>query len=134
MNKNNIIKWGSLLFRLTGAIIMLQTLYFKFNAAPESVYIFTQLGMEPWGRIGVGIGELIAATLLLIPKTSVLGAILAVQLMAGALFFHFTKLGIEIQNDGGKLFILACLTIFSAVMEIFLHLGNLKILVSRIYR
>ena len=100
------MKYIFLVLRLVAAIIMLQTLYFKFTAAPESVYIFSQLGMEPWGRIGVGVQELIASVLLLIPATVVFGAILGFGLMAGALFFHFTTLGIAVQGDGGKLFAL----------------------------
>jgi len=99
-----ILAWA---LRLAAAIIMLQTLYFKFTAAPEPVYIFTTLGMEPWGRIGIGSLELIASILILIPRTTGFGALLAIGLMAGALFFHLTKLGIVVQNDGGQLFILA---------------------------
>jgi uncharacterized membrane protein YphA (DoxX/SURF4 family) len=99
-----IIAW---ILRLAAAIIMLQTLYFKFTAAPESVYIFSTLGLEPWGRIGIGSLELIASILLVIPKTTSLGALLAVGIMAGALFAHLTKLGIVVQNDGGQLFTLA---------------------------
>ncbi|MBB6112156.1 DoxX family protein [Mucilaginibacter lappiensis] len=100
----NILAW---VLRLAAAIIMLQTLYFKFTAAPESVYIFSTLGLEPWGRIGIGSLELIASILLLIPKTTSLGALLAVGIMAGALLSHLTKLGIVVQNDGGQLFVLA---------------------------
>jgi uncharacterized membrane protein YphA (DoxX/SURF4 family) len=100
----NILAW---VLRLAAAIIMLQTLYFKFTAAPEPVYIFSTLDLEPWGRIGIGSLELIASILLLIPKTTSLGALLAVGIMAGALLAHFTKLGIVVQNDGGELFVLA---------------------------
>lgn len=77
------------------ALIMLQTLYFKFSAQPESVELFTQLDMEPWGRIGIGIAELVASVLLLIPVTAWLGAALGIGLMSGAIFFHVTKLGIS---------------------------------------
>jgi uncharacterized membrane protein YphA (DoxX/SURF4 family) len=100
----NILAW---ILRLAAAIIMLQTLYFKFTAAPESVYIFSTLGLEPWGRIGIGTLELIASILILVPKTTSLGALLAVGIMAGALLAHLTKLGIVVQNDGGQLFVLA---------------------------
>lgn len=93
--------------RAIAAIILLQTLYFKFTASPESVYIFSTVGMEPWGRISVGILELIAASLLVISATAWLGGILAFGLMAGALLLHVTKLGISIQGDGGYLFFLA---------------------------
>ena len=114
MKSSSIILW---LLRLVPAIILLQTLFFKFSAAPESVYIFSTLGLEPWGRIVIGILELIAAVLLLVPRTTFIGALLGVGLMAGALFSHLTKLGIVVQNDKGTLFILAlivfvcCLTL-----------------------
>ena len=94
--------------RLIIAAILIQTLYFKFTAAEESVYIFEKLGMEPWGRIASGIVELIAAVLLLFSKTSWIGAVLALGTISGAIFFHLTKLGIEVRDDGGLLFILAC--------------------------
>ncbi|MNU15526.1 hypothetical protein D3C71_36620 [compost metagenome] len=101
------IKW---IFRLIPAIILLQTLYFKFSAASESVYIFSKLGMEPYGRIGIGVVELIAATLILVPKTTGYGAVLGFGLMIGAIQFHLTKLGVEVHNDGGKVFYLAIIT------------------------
>lgn len=100
----NVLVWA---LRLTAAGIMLQTLFFKFTAAPESVYIFTKLGLEPWGRIGIGSLELIASVLVLIPRTTSYGALLAVAIMAGAMFSHLAKLGIVVQNDSGQLFILA---------------------------
>lgn len=107
--KSNTLNTVTWLLRLLAALIMLQTLFFKFTAAPESVYIFTQLEMEPWGRIGIGCLELIASALILIPRTTSLGALLGAGLMAGAIFFHISELGIVVQNDGGKLFILALL-------------------------
>jgi uncharacterized membrane protein YphA (DoxX/SURF4 family) len=102
----NILVWA---LRLIAAGILLQTLFFKFTAAPESVYIFSKLGIEPWGRIGSGIAELISVILLLIPRTTPFGALLAVGVMAGAILSHLTKLGIVVQNDGGELFLLALL-------------------------
>jgi uncharacterized membrane protein YphA (DoxX/SURF4 family) len=113
----SILVWA---LRLLAAIIMLQTLFFKFTAAPESVYIFTKLGMEPWGRIGIGSMELIAAVLIIIPRTTGIGALLAVGLMAGAIFFHLTKLGIEVQGDGGQLFILATLVFTSSAVLLYI--------------
>jgi len=101
----------SLVLRLVPAIILLQTLYFKFSAAPESVFIFEQLGLEPWGRIGLGVAELIIAILILVPKTTWLGALLGIGIMAGAIFSHVTQLGVVVQNDGGTLFILALVTL-----------------------
>ena len=96
---------------------MIQTLYFKFSGAPESVYIFETLGLEPAGRIGSGIAELIASILLLIPKTAWAGAILALGVISGAIVSHLTELGIEVQGDGGYLFILAVVVfVFSAIV------------------
>jgi uncharacterized membrane protein YphA (DoxX/SURF4 family) len=109
------------ILRILPAIILLQTLYFKFTASPESVYIFTTVGMEPWGRIGSGIAELIAAILILIPRTTWLGALLAMGVMSGAIFFHLTKLGIEVQGDGGLLFVYALLVFFSCAVLVFLN-------------
>ena len=111
-----IILW---ILRIVPAIILLQTLFFKFSAAPESVYIFSTLGLEPWGRIMVGLFELVAAALLLVPRTSVLGAALGVALMGGAIFSHLTKLGIVVQHDGGELFILALIVFCSCLCLLF---------------
>ena len=114
MNGKTITTW---VLRLVPAVIFLQTLFFKFTAAPESVYIFETVGMEPFGRIGSGIAELIAAILLLIPSTSWMGAALGLGTIAGAIFFHLTILGIEVQNDGGTLFALAVVVfIFCAII------------------
>ena len=105
MNKvTNILYWSA---RILAALILLQTLYFKFTASPESVYIFTTVGMEPWGRIGVGVLELIAAVLMLMSATAWLGAGLALGMMVGAMGMHLTLLGVEVQGDGGQLFIYA---------------------------
>src|SRR5436305_514233 len=105
-----VLSW---VLRITAAIILLQTLFFKFTAAPESVYIFTKVGAEPWGRIGSGVVELIAAILLLVPRMAWLGASIAMGVMAGAIVSHLTILGIVVMNDGGLLFALA-LTVFVA--------------------
>ncbi|MEP7257614.1 MAG: DoxX family protein, partial [Flavitalea sp.] len=116
MKISNVLLW---ICRIVAAVILLQTLFFKFSAAPESVYIFSTLGMEPWGRIGSGIAELIASVLLLIPRVSVFGACLALGIMAGAIASHLLVLGIEIMGDGGQLFIYALLvTIASAYIVI----------------
>ena len=92
---------------IAAAAILLQTLFFKFTAHPDSVYIFTQLGLEPFGRIGIGIVELITAILLLIPRTQGIGAVLSLGVISGAIFSHLTQLGIVVNNDGGTLFGLA---------------------------
>ena len=122
------------ILRLVAAIILLQTLFFKFTASEESVYIFSAIGMEPWGRIGTGVMELIAAILLLIPRTTAIGALLAIGLMSGALFFHFTKLGIEVKEDGGQLFAYAVIVFISSAMLFFTHRKQLKELASRFYQ
>lgn len=105
------------ILKLVVAVILIQTLYFKFTGAQESRYIFETVGMEPWGRIGTGIVELLAAVLILIPATSWLGALFALGVVSGAIFFHLTKLGIEVMNDSGLLFGLACIIfLFSLVI------------------
>ena len=104
MKATVIIYWGA---RIIAAVILIQTLYFKFSGAEESVYIFSTVGMEPWGRIGIGILELIASALLLFTSTAWLGAGLALGLMVGAIGLHLTLLGIEVMDDGGYLFFLA---------------------------
>lgn len=108
---STVIPW---LLRGIAAVIMLQTLFFKFTAAPESVYIFSTLGIEPWGRIGTGILELIASVLILIPRTTAIGALMAVGIMAGAVLSHIFFLGIAVQGDGGQLFIYALLVLVSS--------------------
>ncbi|MFN0136859.1 MAG: DoxX family protein [Phycisphaerae bacterium] len=89
------------------ALILAQTLFFKFTAAEESVYIFRTLGMEPWGRIGSGVAELVACVLLLTPRTILLGAVLSLAVISGAIMSHLTKLGVVVKDDGGLLFALA---------------------------
>lgn len=99
--------------RIAAAFFMIQTLYFKFTGSPESMYIFETVGMEPWGRWLVGILELIASILILIPKTAWAGGILAVGLMIGAIGMHLTILGVEIMGDGGELFFYAIIVFLS---------------------
>lgn len=120
MNGKNktILAW---VLRSIAAIIMLQTLFFKFTAAEESVYIFSTLGVEPWGRIGTGVMELIASILLIFPKTTVLGALLALGIMGGALLSHVFFLGIEVKGDHGQLFLYALLVFFSALGLIYMQ-------------
>ena len=110
--------------RILAALILLQTLYFKFTAQPESVRLFTILGMEPWGRIGTGVMELIASILILIPRTTLPGAIIGVGLMAGAIFFHIIKLGINFGGDP-ILFIYAVITFCSCFILILLNRRNI---------
>ena len=118
--------------RLLAAVILLQTLYFKFSASEESVFIFSTIGMEPWGRIGTGLMELIAAILILIPRTTAFGALLAIGLMSGALFFHLTKLGIVVIGDGGLLFIYSLLVFISSVILLFVYQSQIRALLSSV--
>ena len=105
--------------QLMVAGILLQTLFFKFTGADESVYIFSTVasfvhvpGVEPWGRIGSGVVELVASLLLLVPRTAALGALVAIGVLGGAILSHLFILGIDVQGDGGLLFGLA-LTAFA---------------------
>jgi len=103
------------------AVILLQTLYFKFTGAEESVYIFTKVGLEPWGRYATGVAELFAAALLLFPRTVWLGAVIAAGVMLGAIGSHLTKLGIVVKDDGGLLFTLASIVFAAALVTLFIH-------------
>ena len=120
-----IISW---ICRVAAAVILLQTLFFKFTAAPESVYIFTKVGLEPWGRIGSGVAELIAAILILTPRTTWLGAGLALAVMAGAIFSHLTVLGVVVMDDGGLLFGLALAVAACSVVLLFLQRRRVPII------
>lgn len=105
--------------RIVVAVILLQTLSFKFTAAPESVYIFETVGMEPWGRIGSGVAELIAGVLLLLlppRRFAAAGAALSLGVISGAILFHLTTLGIVVQGDGGQLFAMACIVFVGALL------------------
>ncbi|MBR9845318.1 MAG: DoxX family protein [Algicola sp.] len=99
-----------LVLRITVAIILIQTLRFKFTAHPDSVYIFTKAGLEPFGRIIIGIAELTAGILLLIRKTAWAGALLTLAIISGAITMHLTQLGVVINGDGGVLFGTAIVT------------------------
>jgi uncharacterized membrane protein YphA (DoxX/SURF4 family) len=120
-----LLSW---IFRLTAAVILLQTLFFKFSGAPESIYIFTKVGMEPWGRYGSGVAELIASLLLLINCRAWMGALLALGVMGGAIASHLTVLGIVVQNDGGLLFGLAITVAICCLATLYLHRGQIPLL------
>lgn len=107
--------------------ILLQTLFFKFTGAAESVYIFTTLGAEPWGRIGSGVVELVAAVLLLVPATAGLGAGLALAVIAGAIMSHLTILGTEVQGDGGLLFGLAVVVFLASAAILLIRRAELPL-------
>lgn len=120
----NVLDW---VVRVIAAVILLQTLFFKFTGAPESVWIFEQVGMEPWGRIGSGVAELIAAVLLLTPSRAWMGALLSLGIMAGAIASHLFVLGIEVQGDGGTLFALAVVVTLCSMATLWLHREDLPI-------
>jgi putative oxidoreductase len=126
---------ASWICRLTSAAVLGQTLFFKFSGAPESVYIFTKVGLEPWGRYGSGVAELVAAILLLSPCYAWAGAVLALGVISGAIMSHLTVLGIEVQGDGGLLFGLAITVFLTSAVALFLHrqqaLGVVKRLTSK---
>ncbi|ADB38532.1 DoxX family protein [Spirosoma linguale] len=114
------INYVLLIAKGVAAVLMLQTLYFKFQAEPESVYIFTKVGIEPWGRIGTGVIELIASVLILIPRTAWIGAGLGLGVMMGAILTHLVLLGIEVQGDGGQLFFYAIAVAVSCVAILYI--------------
>src|SRR5258708_3817369 len=125
-----VISW---VCRITAAVILLQTLSFKFTAAEESIYIFTKVGLEPWGRYGSGVAELIAAILLLTPRFVWAGALLALGVISGALASHLTVLGIVVKDDGGLLFGLAVTVFVTSAVTAFLHRREIPV-VSQLFK
>lgn len=129
MKFKNIFYW---IARIVAAIILFQTLFFKFTGSAESIYIFTTVGMEPWGRVGVGVMELIAGGLLLINRTAWLGAGLALGLMIGAIGMHLTLLGIEVMEDDGQLFIYAIIVSVTSIYVLVMNEENISAFMRRI--
>lgn len=123
-----VVSW---VLQIIAAVILAQTLFFKFSGAPESKFIFTTLGAEPWGRVATGLAELVAVLLLLAPRFAVLGAALSVALMVGAIGSHLTKLGIVVQNDGGLLFGLAVTVFVSGLAIVYLRRTQLPVFGDR---
>ncbi|MFA6961847.1 MAG: DoxX family membrane protein [Opitutaceae bacterium] len=120
-----VVSW---IARVVVALILLQTLFFKFSGAPESVYIFETVGQEPWGRYGSGLVELIASILLFVPALVPVGAVIALGVISGAIFFHLTKLGIVVQDDGGTLFALAVVVWAGSALILWLHRRDLPVI------
>ena len=121
-------KYVYLSLRIIIAIILVQTLRYKFTGHPDSIYIFTQVGLEPYGRIGIGLIELIAAILILIPKTVWLGAGLTIGVLSGAIFFHLTNIGIEVNGDGGGLFYMGLGTLVLSSIVLWLDRKSIPII------
>jgi hypothetical protein len=126
--KTKIVSW---ICQLVAAVILAQTLFFKFTGAEESVYVFEQIGAEPWGRIGSGLAEAIAVVLLLLPRTAAVGGVLGMVLMSGAIGAHLTRLGIVVQDDGGLLFALALTTFTACGLTTWLRRNQLPLIGSR---
>lgn len=127
-NKTKLI---SKIISIIIVIILLQTLFYKFSAAPESVYIFETVGLEPFGRIGIGVLELIASILILYRKTTVYGALLSFGIISGAIFLHLTKLGIEVHNDNGLLFYLAVIVFVLSSIILVIHKNKLSAIIKK---
>ncbi len=127
----NMKKYLPLVLRIIVALILIQTLRFKFTAHPDSVYIFTKVGLEPIGRIGIGIAELIAGILLLFRKTAWAGALLTLGIIGGAIMMHLTQLGIEINGDGGVLFYTALMTFILSGIILFIYRKDIPIIGKR---
>jgi uncharacterized membrane protein YphA (DoxX/SURF4 family) len=121
----SVVSW---ILQLVAAAILFQTLFFKFTGAEESIYIFTKLGLEPWGRIGSGVAELIACVLLLVPRTVPIGAILALGVISGAIVSHLTKLGIVVKDDGGLLFGLAVVVFVASATVLLIRRGQIPVI------
>ncbi|MBI1383239.1 MAG: DoxX family protein [Planctomycetaceae bacterium] len=117
----------SWILQVVAAAILGQTLFFKFTGAPEAVWIFTTLGVEPYGRISTGVMELVAVVALLVPRTAALGAALSLGLMVGAIGSHLFVLGIEVQGDGGTLFVLALVTAAASAVVLWLRRAELPV-------
>lgn len=129
---SNTVLYLSWICRIAAAAILLQTLFFKFTGAPESVYIFSKVGAEPWGRLGSGVVELIAAVLLLTPRFGWAGAGLALGVMAGAILSHLTVLGIEVQGDKGLLFGLAITVAVASGVVLFIDRSRIPYIGERL--
>lgn len=123
-----ILSW---FLRLTAALILFQTLYFKFSGAPESIYIFETLEMEPFGRYAAAVAELIAGILLIIPSSVWVGAVITIGIMTAAILSHVGTLGIVVQDDGGLLFILAIIIFLCAAILLYLHRRDLPLIGQR---
>lgn len=121
-----IRKYLPISLRLIAAALLGQTLFFKFSGATESIWIFNQLGAEPWGRLGSGVGELICVILLLIPRMAWLGALGGLGIIFGAIFAHLFVLGIEVQGDGGLLFLLAVVVFVCCAVTLWLQREEMK--------
>ncbi len=125
------MKIANWVLRIIIALILLQTVFFKFTGAEESKQLFETLGMEPTGRLGSGLAELAAAVMVLAPATAAIGALLALGVMSGALVSHFTVLGINYNGDGGALFAMASIVFLASLATLYLHRTRIPVLGER---
>jgi hypothetical protein len=121
-SKQKLLSWAA---QILAFLIMFQTLFFKFSGAEESVYIFSTIGIEPWGRYGTGILELIACIFLLLPNYSWIGAAMGGAMMSGAILIHLTVLGTSVEDDHGYLFVLAVITLFACMVVLYIRKGQI---------
>ncbi len=134
-----IVSW---ILQIIVAFILGQTLFFKLTGAPETIALFEVLGAEPMGRYATAIAELVCVVLLLVPKTSVLGAIASVGVISGAIMAHLTKLGIDIDPvalnkpeieplAGPSLFAMALIVFFGSLIIIAIRRTQIPIIGSK---
>ncbi len=122
------LSWGG---QLVAAGIIGSTTFFKLSGAQESIDLFTELGVEPWGRIGLGIVEVIASILLIVPRTAAFGGLMALGLMTGAIFSHLTILGIVFNDDGGSLFKMAVAAFVASTLVTWIRRRELPLIARR---
>jgi len=127
-NRTKTISW---IGQIVAAVILGQSLFFKFTGAPEAVHIFTALGVEPWGRSALGLVELGTVILLLVPGTAALGAVLAMGLMVGAIGSHLTVLGVSVRGDGGTLFVMAWVVLVASAVVAWVRRRELPVVGAR---
>jgi putative oxidoreductase len=125
----NFTSW---VLQVVAAVILFQTLFFKFTGAEESRYIFSSIGAEPWGRIGSGVVELVASILLMIPSTAAIGALIALGTITGAILTHLTILGIEVKGDGGLLFGLALAVFVASLGVLYIRRHDIPLIGGRV--
>ena len=111
MNKKGLL-FG--LLQILAAAILLGAAVGKFSSTAGDVFIFTELGMEPTGRIIIGLIEATAALMLLTKNYPALGALLGIGVMCGAVIAHVSVLGFNVQGDRGLHIVLLLTVVLSS--------------------
>lgn len=107
-------------YKLTGPTLVFERLS-AWSGVPEQPFRLFVAGME-----------IVAAILVLIPRTQGPGGLFAMGIMGGAIFFHiFTPLTIDPYEDGGKLFQEACFTFLMGALVAWLRRGQILALLPR---